>query len=389
MTNTAFKKMLLVIPYAHSFMGSGNSQQQAIYLIFGTDEGMVREKAAGTFADLTKNTNEFSHEILEATCNDSSEAEQVIHQVIEALRTLPFFPGRKVVWMKNCNFLGDSITGRSATTETALDYLKHLLENGLGTDVILLISAIEFDKRRSFNKFLRQSSLTQEQELNKPDITKEGWEGSLIPIINAEASARGMKFDHVALELFIHRVSESSRQIISEIEKLDLYLGKDRRTVTPEDVERMVPLTRTGVIFEISRALENKKSDAAISLIDFQLERGENAITIMRAAFIPTLRNLLIAKLLCDSFHLKPSNYKDFSTRLSSLPSYAFSLIPLKKDGTPNAFMLFNAIQHVSKFKTDRLKLILKECMKADKALVSSSLDPRLILHRLAICFAS
>ncbi|MFR1411399.1 MAG: hypothetical protein ACLSUW_03250 [Akkermansia sp.] len=32
-----------------------------------------------------------------------------------------------------------------------------------------------------------------------------------------------------------------------------------------------------------------------ISLIDFQLERGENAITIMRAAFIPTLRNLLAA----------------------------------------------------------------------------------------------
>ena len=61
-------------------------------------------------------------------------------------------------------------------------------------------------------------------------------------------------FDPSALELFIHRVSESSRQIISEIEKLDLFLGAERRTVMPEDVERMVPLTRTGVIFEISRA---------------------------------------------------------------------------------------------------------------------------------------
>ena len=42
------------------------------------------------------------------------------------------------------------------------------------------------------------------------------------------------------------------------------------------------------------------------------------------------------------------------------------------------------------KFKTERLKQTLKECMKAsEKALVSSSLDPRLILHRLAICSAS
>lgn len=266
-------------------------------------------------------------------------------------------------------------------------FFQQLLESGLGPDVLLLISASEFDKRRSFNKFLLQYAASE--ELNKPDITKAGWEGSLMPLINKETAARGMNFDSAALELFIHRVSESSRQIISEIEKLDLYLGADRRTVMPEDVERMVPLTRTGVIFEISRALENKKSDAAISLIDFQLERGENAITIMRAAFIPTLRNLLAARLLCDAFNLKPTNFKEFTARISSLPSYAAALIPLKKDGTPNAYPLFLAAQNASKFKTERLKQTLKECMKADKALVSSSLDPRLILHRLAICSAS
>ncbi|UQT46088.1 hypothetical protein M5E88_08075 [Akkermansia muciniphila] len=241
--------------------------------------------------------------------------------------------------MKNCNFLGDSVTGRSSTTEAALDSFRQLLESGLGPDVLLLISASEFDKRRSFNKFLLQYAASE--ELNKPDITKAGWEGSLMPLINKETAARGMNFDSAALELFIHRVSESSRQIISEIEKLDLYLGADRRTVMPEDVERMVPLTRTGVIFEISRALENKKSDAAISLIDFQLERGENAITIMRAAFIPTLRNLLAARLLCDAFNLKPTNFKEFTARISSLPSYAAALIPLKKTVHPMRIRFF------------------------------------------------
>lgn len=368
-------------------MSPAHSQQQFISLIFGTDEGMVREKASRLFVSLTEGTNEFSHEILEATCSDSNDAEQTIRQVIEALRTLPFFPGRKVVWMKNCNFLGDSPTSKSSATEAGLDALRKLLEGGLGPDVILLISASEFDKRRSFNKFLLQSASAE--ELNKPDITKTGWEGSLMPLVNKEASARGLSFNPAAMELFIHRVSESSRQIISEIEKLDLYLGESRRTVMPEDVACMVPLTRTGVIFEISRALENKKSDTAISLIDFQLERGENAVTIMRAAFIPTLRNLLTAKLLCETFHLKPTNYKEFTAKISDLPAYASALIPVKKDGTPNAYPLFLAAQNASKFKTARLKQTLKECMKADKALVSSSLDPRMILHRLAICSAS
>ncbi len=91
-------------------------QQKSVYLFFGTDEGMVSEKAARAFSALTEGTNEFSHEILEATVTDSDNAEAVTHQVIEALRTLPFFPGRKVVWMKKCNFLDDSVTAKSATT---------------------------------------------------------------------------------------------------------------------------------------------------------------------------------------------------------------------------------------------------------------------------------
>ena len=34
-------------------MGSFIPEQQAIHLVFGTDEGMVREKASGVFAALT------------------------------------------------------------------------------------------------------------------------------------------------------------------------------------------------------------------------------------------------------------------------------------------------------------------------------------------------
>lgn len=146
MTNTSFKNRILWYERAR-FMGSFIPEQQAIHLVFGTDEGMVREKASGVFAALTEGTNEFSHEILEAGCGDSDEAAQIVRQVMEALRTLPFFPGRKVVWMKNCNFLGDSVTGKSSATEAALDSLRQLLEAGLGPDVILVVSASEFDKR--------------------------------------------------------------------------------------------------------------------------------------------------------------------------------------------------------------------------------------------------
>ncbi len=366
----------------HAFIRMGKVQQQSVFLIFGTDEGMVSEKATRLFSDLTEGTNEFSHEILDANVPNADTAEQVMRQLIEALRTLPFFPGRKVVWLKNCNFLGAA--GRAAAGEAAL---RQLLESGLGEDVMLVISASSFDKRSSFNKFLIQCAATE--EYNLPDINKAGWETSLIPLVKKESAQRSLSFQPAALDMFIHRVSESSRQIIAEIEKLDLYLGAERRVVTCQDVKLLVPLTRTGGSYELSQALMHKKVDAAISFIDFKLERDESAVSIMRRDVIPAVTNLLLAKILMSEFNLKALGYKEFSAKLADLPSHAAALIPVTKEGKISAYPLFLAAQQTPKFTTERLKHILKECMKADKALVSSSLDSRLILHQLAICIAS
>ena len=365
---------------------AGKNQHQG-FLFFGTDEGLISDAASSQFSTLTEGTNEFSHEIIEATVSDSDGAASCIRQCIQALCTLPFFPGPKVVWMKNCNFLGDSITAKSATTDEAIQELHRILEGDLGPDISFIISATEFDQRRSFNKFLLKEF--KNQSFNKPDISKDGWEDQLATIIENCLKEFQLSITRDAMELLVHRVSESSRQIKSEIQKIDLFLGEDSRQITIEHIQTMVPLTRTGIIFEISRALESKQSNHAIELIDFQLEKGENAVTIMRAAFIPTIRNLVSAKLLCDQYGLRPTNYKEFTSRVNSLPQEIFPMLPLKKDGTPNTWALFSAAQRAGNFKTAHLKKLLSQCAKADKALVSTSFDPRFILHRLAIFAAS
>ena len=84
MTNTPFNKAYFMISCGHGFMGSSTLQQQAIHLVFGTDEGMVREKASGIFAALTEGTNEFSHEILEAACVGVKGSR--IHGIVRELR---------------------------------------------------------------------------------------------------------------------------------------------------------------------------------------------------------------------------------------------------------------------------------------------------------------
>ncbi|MEG1938529.1 MAG: DNA polymerase III subunit delta [Akkermansia sp.] len=359
---------------------------QHLMTIFGNDDGLVNDHASRHFALLTEGTNDFSHEIIDGACSDSDDAAAICHQVVEALQTMPFFPGRKVVWLKGAVFFGDSVMGKSESTERGLRQLQKIIEHGLPDDLCLLISATEFDKRKSFNKLLIKSGASQ--EYNKPDISQDGWEAEVAALARQAASERGLELERSAMELLIHRISESSRQIISEIEKLDLYLG-DRRLVTEQDVDQMVSQTRSGIIFEISRAIENCKTAEAINLIDAQLEDGEQPVSIIRAAIIPTLRNLVSAKILCDHLHLKTLNYREFTRQLEEIPAYAKSIIPLKKDGTLSPYPLFLAAQKVKRFSLPQLKSALKTCFEADKSLVSTSFDARLVLHRLVISIAS
>ncbi len=358
-----------------------------IITIFGSDEGLVSQHATEKFARLSEGTNTFSHEIIDGNAQDSDAAAAICHQIRDAIQTMPFFPGLKIVWLKGANFLGDSVTGKAEATEKALQSLQNLLSGGVPNDVCLLISAFEFDKRRAFNKLLLK--LGSSEEFSKPDISQPGWEEQVAVIVGNAAKERNLAFDKDALDIFIHRVSESSRQIISEIEKLDIYLGQERRTVTEQDIRDMVSQTRTGIIWEISRAIESGKASEAIQLIDFQLDRGEQAVGIIRAAFIPALRSMIAARIICDTFKLNPGYKTDFYKKLESMPPYAQKLIPLKKDGTPNYYSILLGAQKLGKRTLPRLKKNLTECLQADKSLVSSSLDPKLVLHRLAISLAS
>lgn len=360
---------------------------QHIITIFGSDEGLVSQHASERFARLSEGTNTFSHEIIDGNAPDADSAASICYQIRDAIQTVPFFPGLKIVWLKGANFLGDSVTGRAEATEKGLQTLSDLISGGLPDDVCLLVSAFEFDKRRAFNKLLLKSGSSE--EFSKPDITQSGWEEQVAVIAGNAAQKRGLVFDRDALDIFVHRVSESSRQIISEIEKIDIYLGQERRTVTEQDIRNMVSQTRTGIVFEISRAIESGKVSEAIQLIDFQLEKGDQAVGIIRAAFIPALRSMIAARIICDTYSLNPSFKTEFYRKMESIPPYAQKLIPLKKDGTPNYYSVFLAAQKLGKKTLSKLKKNLYECLQADKSLVSSSLDAQLVLHRLAISLAS
>src|SRR5438105_14330037 len=110
-----------------------------IHAVVGSDESEVKRVAAELAAKLTPpEAGEFGLEIIDACADNVDQAVSRIRSAIDALQTLPFFGGGKLVWLKNANCLGDTVIGHSASVQSALEDLADLLEAGLGSEVTLL-----------------------------------------------------------------------------------------------------------------------------------------------------------------------------------------------------------------------------------------------------------
>src|SRR5262249_23716959 len=165
----------------------------------------------------------------------------------------------------------------------------------------------------------------------------------------------------------------------------DTFLGKDR-AVHVDLVREIVPLSRAGVIFELSNALAARGLELALTLVRRLLEQGESAIGILLAAIVPTIRNLLLAKDLMERHRLPhPHSPFQFISAINRLPAKATEHLPRKKDGSINAYALGIAAQHAHHFEISQLVDGMRACLKANLQLVTTQLDHELILTEVVV----
>jgi DNA polymerase-3 subunit delta len=297
------------------------------------------------------------------------------------------------------------VIGRSASVQSALDDLAELLDGGLGSDVTLLISATEVDKRRSFYKTLGKRA--ELQVLDRLDSSRAGWEEEATEIVRRRAKTRGLQFEEEALDLFVLLTGGDTRQIENELEKIDLYcstgvspalkdttgkmpVGPTARMAVPpvtvEQVRELVPLSRAGVIFELGNALAACDLERALKLVKGLLDQGETAIGILLVAILPTIRNLLLAKDLMDRHRIpRPNAPFAFISAMNRLPAEVTEHLPRKKDGSINGYALGLAAQQAHRFQMSQLIAGLEACLEANLRLVTSQLDHELVLTEIVV----
>jgi DNA polymerase-3 subunit delta len=369
----------IAMPKAKTKAASAN-----IYAVLGSDEAEVKRVAAELASNLTPpGAGDFGLEVIDGAADNVDQAEARVRSAIEALQTLPFFGGTKVVWLKNVNFLGDDQKARSAAVQSVLEELSELVDGGFGPGITLLISATDLDKRRSFYKTLLRRA--EVQVFDRLDSSRGGWEEEALEMVRHRAKKRKLQFDDDALDLFVLLTGGDTRQIENELEKIDTFLGKDRE-VHADLVRELVPLSRAGVIFELGNALAARDLQLSLKLVRRLLDQGESAIGILLVAIVPTIRNLLLAKDLMERYRL-PRLHSPFQfiSAINRLPTDATNHLPRKKDGSINAYALGIAAQQAGRFETAQLIQAMQACLAANVQLVTTQLDHELILTEVVV----
>ena len=287
------------------------------------------KKAAAALAEKLAPQDGMNFEIIDGRADSAEGAVKSIQQVREAILTLPFFGGGKLVWWKAVNFFDETGPGRHASVKEALEELKPALEKVDGTSVTLLISAIGLHKGRTFSKALLK--LAQARYFELPDLRKTS-EDEIIFQIEQRFKGAGLRTGPGAAERFYQATGIDTSAWSQEIEKLRCYRGEGAEELILADVNRVVSGTREVLIWDFCSAVLAGDARQALSQLSALLaqDQGEVGLLILLAGQI---RLAALGAVLRESKLLRVVQRGSFSS--AEIAPGGESYLPRKKSGEP------------------------------------------------------
>jgi len=355
-------------------------------LIWGDDDYAVKQRARQVFTAWTEKTGEFDQEIIEATAENADHVTRILARLREALQTLPFFGGAKVVWLKDCNFLGDGRLSEAASVTAAVGGLAAELQRFSWEQVRLLISAGKVDRRRAFYKMVQAVGA---QEVHESLSAAKDWEVLAERFARDEFARHGQTIEPAALVELVAAVGPHLRTLAAEVEKLSLYAG-DRREITRADVAQITSRTHQAEAFAVAEALGDRDLPRALRTLDEELwqirtDRSKSPIGLLYG-LISKVRLLLLVKELVRLRHLSERvEYRQVKAALERLPA---DLLPPDRQYNPakmHPFPVFKAVQQSRHYTGAELREAMDRLLQANLRLVSSALDPTLVLQEALI----
>jgi DNA polymerase-3 subunit delta len=366
---------------------SATKETPALVLVCGEDEFAVKQRAKEIYQEWTRALGGMDHEILDASVSNSSEALKVLGRVREALQTLPFFGSAKVIWLKDCNFLGDE---RAATAQSVTEKLVELaqeLKEFSWENVRLLISAGKVDKRKVFYKTL--DKLGTVESLAGWSADDRDWADQAEVWARKAIRARQKEIADDALSELVERVGPNARQLENEVEKLTLFVA-ERDEIVLRDVEAIATRNKTARAFALGDALGDRDLPRLLRCLDEELweaklDAQKSEIGLLYG-LISKVRIMLLLKEMVREGWIKPDNdYTRFKAQLERVPEQQ---LPQDRRFNPrslNPYVLYKALPQVKRYSQEELVGAMDLLLRCNQRLVSSGLEEALVLQETLV----
>ncbi len=356
--------------------------------ICGDDDYLVIQEARKFFEEKTKKLSDsFSQEIILARANNVGEVEACIRNFCQAVQTRSLFGDKKVVWLKDINFLEDSITGRAEGTKAQLEILQNCLLELDSTAVDVILSAYPIDRRRKEYKWFEQHG--------KCIVLSDSKDPEQLKILaKKEAAAYNIKINEDALELLLAKINNSPRLVIEEIHKLATYIGLENKPIDEALVQALVPEFGESNFFETADTFYCKNLNQILESISKYFFHNKEARPLL-AALQNRNRLLLQLKALLDSGKVARGGFSITKDSLSAWQKEygAYSSNTAEKSSfciyTQNPWYLSKLAATAKSFDLKTLIQYQLEFVKTFSKLISNYNEQEKVMRELAMrcCF--
>lgn len=272
--------------------------------VAGPDDFLVSRIGRERFAALAAEAqaDDFSREIINGFAANVDDVVAAVNRFRDAVQTVPMFGGKRVVWLKDVNFLADTVTGRAEGTLRQVEALQELLGRVSPDEVAVLVTAAPVDRRRSFAKWCEAHA----------DCTLAGGDGDgagevLAAVATAEARAAGAQFGDGAVELLLAKVGANTRFLTEETRKLAAYA--EEGVIEEAHVAELTPNVAEGDFFEAADRFFAGDLPGTLDALRRHFFAGGDARPIL-AALQNRNRILLQVRVLLDAGELRPPSEK-------------------------------------------------------------------------------
>jgi DNA polymerase-3 subunit delta len=348
---------------------ASNTKATPIHFLCGSDEDAVK-KGAAELAQKLAPEDAMNLETIDGRADSVDDAVRSIQKVREAILTLPFFGGGKLVWWKAVNFLDESGVGRHASVKEALESLQPDLDRVDGTSVTLLVSALGIHKGRAFSKALLK--LAQAKYFDLPDLRKTS-EDEIIFQIERRMKTAGIRPGPGAAERFFQATGIDTAAWSQELEKLACFIGEGAGELARDDVNRIISGSREVLVWDFCHAVLGGEAREALELLSALLAQDESEVGILML-LAGQVRLAALAAVLRDNKMLRVQNRGSFTS--AEVTSSGEAYLPRKKTGEPiSTYSLGQAAQRSQKRPTEFWFQALAVIYRAQKEMLTGQGD--------------